>query len=1073
MSEEEKKPEVEPQNPPKENENPPENTQPQESSQKQENPSQPENPQSNEEVVDQEKKPEEEEQEQEPTEKIKSETATVATKEEDLFAGPYEKLIDRKFIPDPNYPDTKILPTENFNSEIKPRRQFFYNILITRQKREFEAPINNLFQDKNSSEEQTVGNNEVKGVKSANEYPMTERSSIEMGFQTDNIKLTKSFQVAKKIQLNSYTQTEHNLSDIKEEFQKKVNGYLSNQNQLTQIDNFLLRIKPKMEEALQSNETINIFMNDFDLDKFNRIGNEEGIKNTGEQEARTFRDNSAGTKNKKEKCVHWIRSIDSSIPFIAHSLKRNFTFEESLKLIGIPYQSSVLFWNVRDVEQNSPVFEVSTPGEVTCFEFDPDNVNNLVIALSSGQLMFIKFFDLINILKTHANTDMYSYLKKADIKEYYLYNLSSLKWTHQSNITAVKWFPPGYSYKKKGQMQFSPDEHESSIVVSLGEDGIVMIWDFRALSLHDSKYAQIINDVNDYLIPKKIEVNKVDSIGRIGGTGLEIEDAGEQKFYFYISTDEGQVYCVDMNAKNTADNPTGNVLMHYNNRYFRPVLYFERSPFFNDIFLTVHDFHFSLWAKGRPKAIFMSPNLDNCSYTCGKFSPSRPGVIYLCKSNGEIDTWDLLDESHKPSVKDTLIKEKITSINIFRYNIPIDENAEIQTQTSVEYMVVGDISGQMTLIEVPKLFSEVVADEKNIMKKFFDNEIQRQEYMEVRIKKMEEDQQGAKEETTHEPENEAEKEVEYKYAEEAYLIERKKIAEELGIELPKTAEELEKERKEKEKKEQEQKYISQTFNRGNQLTSHSVNRLNIRPENAIDNKIEYQVYTKPRSRSKEHKSNKVQQNLDNQPKKYKIKNYQYSNTEVNQYQYESGINDSCIIQEDDVEFIENKLQEIYPNSNISYNLVYRASEDGDKSLDFHKRCDKIGPNITFIKTLKGYIFGGFTVKNWEHLKRDINVNKPNLGSASRDPKAFGFSVNYQKIYNNEKKNEFAIWCNRNYGPTFKNNFFQIFDNCLKKGGYCSLKNNSHFGGQNSDYEITGGEQRFGVYEVEVFELIFE
>ena len=783
MSEEEKKPEAE-SNQVNEGENP------------QENQSQEEVPQVKEE--EQEIKQEEEE----PSEKLKTESANAQAKEEDLFAGSYEKLIDRKFIPDPNYTDTKILPTENFNSEIKPKRQFFYNILITRQKREFEAPINNLFQDKNSSEEQTVGNNEVKGVKSANEYPMTERSSIEMGFQTDNIKVTKSFQVAKKVKLNNYTQTEHNLSDIKDQFEKKINGYLKNQNQLTQIDNFLLRIKPKMEEALQSNETINIFMNDFDLDKFNRIGNEEGLKNTGEQEARTFRDNSAGNKNKKEKCVHWIRSIDNSIPFIAHSLKRNFSFEESLKIIGIPYQSSVLFWNIRDVEQNSPVFEVTTPGEVTCFEFDPDNVNNLVIALSSGQLMFIKFFDLINILKTHANMD-YSYLKKADIKEFYLYNLSSLKWTHQSIITAVKWFPPGYSYKKKGQMQFSPDEHESSIVVSLGEDGIVMIWDFKSLSLHESKYAQVINDVNDYMIPKKIEVNKVDSIGRIGGTGLEIEDAGEQKFYFYISTDEGQVYCVDMNAKNTADNPTGNVIMHYNNRYFRPVLYFERSPFFNDIFLTVHDFHFSLWAKGRPKAIFMSPNLDNCSYTCGKFSPSRPGVIYLCKSNGEIDTWDLLDESHKPSVKDTLIKEKITSINIFRYNIPIDENAEIQTQTWIEYMVVGDISGQMTLLEVPKLFSEIVPDEKNIMKNFFDNEIQRQEYMEIRIKKMEEDQ-GTKEEAAHEPENEAEKEMEYKYAEEAYILERKKIAEELGIELPKTAEELEKERKEKEKKEQEE-----------------------------------------------------------------------------------------------------------------------------------------------------------------------------------------------------------------------------------------------------------------------------
>ena len=774
--------------------------QPQEN--KQEEQGEPQEQKQEEQGEDQEPKLKEQE-EQEMIEKIKSEVLNSATKEEDLFAGPYERLIDRKFIADPNYPDTKILPTENFNSEIVPKRKFYYKILITRPKREFEAPINNLFQDKNSSEEQTVGNNEVKGVKSANEYPLSERSSIEMGFQTANSTVTKSFQVAKKIKINNYTQTENNLSDIKDQFLKKVNGYLTNQNSLTSLDNFLQRIKPKMEEALQSNETINIFMNDFDLDKFNRIGNEEGVKNSGEQEARTFRDNSAGTKNKKEKCVHWIRSIDSSIPFIAHSLKRNFSFEENVKIIGVPYQSSVLFWNIKDVEQNSPVFEVVTPGEVTCFEFDPNNVNNMVIALSSGQLMFIKFFDLINILKTHGNTDMYSYLKKADIKEFYVYNLSSLKWTHQSLITAVKWFPPGYSYKKKGQMQYSPDEHESSIVVSLGEDGIVMIWDYKGLNLQESKSAQIINDVNDYLIPKKIEVNKVDSIGRISGTGLEIEDVGNQKFYFYISTDEGQIYCVDMTGKITADNPTGNVVMHYNNRYYRPVLYFERSPFFKDIFLTVHDFHFSLWAKGRHKAIFMSPNLDNCSYTVGKFSPSRPGVIYLCKSNGEIDTWDLLDESHKPSVKDTLIKEKITSINIFRYNLPIDENAEIQTQTSIEYMLVGDISGQMTLLEVPKLFSEIVQDEENIMKNFFDNEIQRQEYMEIRMKKIEEDN-NAKDDAPHEPETEAEKELEYKYAEEAYLIERKKIAEELGIELPKTPEELEKERKEKEKAEQEQ-----------------------------------------------------------------------------------------------------------------------------------------------------------------------------------------------------------------------------------------------------------------------------
>ena len=273
------------------------------------------------------------------------------------------------------------------------------------------------------------------------------------------------------------------------------------------------------------------------------------------------------------------------------------------------------------------------------------------------------------------------------------------------------------------------------------------------------------------------------------------------------------------------------------------------------------------------------------------------------------------------------------------------------------------------------------------------------------------------------------------------------------------------------KNQENKKYVSQTYNRGNQLASHSVNRLNIRPENFIDNNIEYQINTRPRSRSKEHKDKK--NNYESQPlqNKYRIKNNSYAHIHINQY--ENGINDSNIIQEDDVEFIENRLRGLYPNFDLNYNLVYRATEDGDKASDFHKRCDKIGPNITFIKTKNGYIFGGFTVKNWEHLKRDINVNKPNLGSASRDPKAFGFSVNYQKIYENERKNEFAIWCNRNYGPTFKNNFFQIFDNALQKGGYCSASHNSHFGGQNSDYEITGGESKFKINEIEVFEIIFQ
>ena len=202
-----------------------------------------------------------------------------------------------------------------------------------------------------------------------------------------------------------------------------------------------------------------------------------------------------------------------------------------------------------------------------------------------------------------------------------------------------------------------------------------------------------------------------------------------------------------------------------------------------------------------------------------------------------------------------------------------------------------------------------------------------------------------------------------------------------------------------------------------------------------------------------------------------ISSYNRTNPNLNNVNFTKDSINSVIVNFDDIIFIQNRIKAIHPKiKEVYFNLVYRASQDGDKASDFHKKCDAIGPNVILIKTRKGNIFGGFTFKNWEHLPRDIDVNRPNLGSASRDTNAFGFSVNNQKIYNNEKPNEFAIWCNRNFGPTFKNNLFQIFDSCMKKGGYCSIRTNSHFGGQMYDYEISGGESRFKVEELEVFEI---
>ena len=56
--------------------------------------------------------------------------------------------------------------------------------------------------------------------------------------------------------------------------------------------------------------------------------------------------------------------------------------------------------------------------------------------------------------------------------------------------------------------------------------------------------------------------------------------------------------------------------------------------------------------------------------------------------------------------------------------------------------------------------------------------------------------------------------------------------------------------------------------------------------------------------------------------------------------------------------------------------------------------------------MKNMIFVGFTFRNWDKLVRDMDINRPNLGSASRDSISFCFNVNKQKIYNHEKPNKF-------------------------------------------------------------------
>lgn len=168
---------------------------------------------------------------------------------------------------------------------------------------------------------------------------------------------------------------------------------------------------------------------------------------------------------------------------------------------------------------------------------------------------------------------------------------------------------------------------------------------------------------------------------------------------FYGSSDEGDLLLIDWSIKPVGEDTkiAENVRMTRDSeRSYRPVLALERSPFYEDLVMTIHDFHFAIWKTSidtQETPIYRSAMTFGSHNTCGAFSPTRPGVIFVTKMDG-IDVWDFLDQSNKPSLT---INFATSPITYFRIQVIKDR----QKRKLKQYMAYGDqTEGTLYLYEL-------------------------------------------------------------------------------------------------------------------------------------------------------------------------------------------------------------------------------------------------------------------------------------------------------------------------------------------------------------------------------------
>ena len=432
-----------------------------------------------------------------------------------------------------------------------------------------------------------------------------------------------------------------------DDFISEIKKAFENDDQMDiKLDKFVDRVAKRIEEALQSNEIINVFDSDFE-----KLGDDDGAgdsKNSAASKvARVFFDQTY-CKNKSVTCI----KFHPTMPHLAAvSLIEHLDFEDRAQVAGKSYDTHVLILNFSDSQVIFAQYALQTPVEISCLEFCPENPNVVIGGCINGQLIAWDVKSSEHKIHDGRKQEQASAQNGEEkeggsqqaAKKMKEIVMSLIEKSHKSFVADIKFIPGSIRPDRK-----NPNEGKSFHFITCAEDGLFNIWDTRNIELSELK---IMKEKGKPWVPIiSITVFRQDGSGEMGFSRILFEP-NQTTPTFWAASDEGELALIDWTIRpekgeGNESKPAEYIQREYNTeRNCRPCLALARSPFFPNLLMTVHDFHFAIWdtnLQDREEPIFRSANTFGSHNTCGDFSPTRPGVIFITKTNG-IDIWDFYD----------------------------------------------------------------------------------------------------------------------------------------------------------------------------------------------------------------------------------------------------------------------------------------------------------------------------------------------------------------------------------------------------------------------------------------------